>query len=209
MDKLHYTLFLLIGLSLIISGIAIASVQGAYDQRDVKMELTVNALLNDTKHLKENQSLFAEALGNMINRSANNTDRIIELEDYDITITTQIGNIRSDIIRKFPQAADVIDEGQSSTIPGTPFLTLVMEQKSFVLGNTVVFTGMAHPNTAIFLTIKDPNRELWQIAISKTEIIDGQYMADYTLRLDEPIGSWSVYARQGSDTTKLLKFTVT
>jgi len=129
------------------------------------------------------------------------------LQDYDEIITTQIGNLRSDIKNKFPQAADVDKQGQSSGA-GTPFLTLKMDTSEFFLGNIVIFTGMANPNDPIFLTLKSPDRMLTAIAISKTDIIDGSYMANYTLRLDDPIGTWQVYARQTSDQTKTLTFKV-
>jgi len=172
---------------------------------------------NDDPQIQANQDniefLFSadmtmrNVIGEQINRSVNNTDRIIALQDYDNIITTQIGNIRSDIISKFPQAADVSDKEKSSK-SDTPFLTLKMDKTDFVLGNMVIFTGTAQPNGAIFLTLKDPDRALWQIPISKTLIIDGSYSANYTLRLDDPVGTWQVYARQLSDQTKTLTFKV-
>lgn len=165
-------------------------------------------LLNQTARLTQTDTTILEAVGHQSIRSASNTDLITELQDYDITIGKQVGDIRSDIKNRFPQASDVDDEGQSSSIPGIPFLTLKMEKREFFLGNTIIFSGMAHPNAPIFLTLKDPDRALWQIPVSTAEIIDGQYMANYTLRLDDPIGTWQVYARQISDSTKPLTFTV-
>lgn len=135
-------------------------------------------------------------------------DDIIALKSYDETISLQIGNIRADIKSKFPQAADVITQEQTSITSTTPFLTLKMQQQEFFVGNTIFFTGTGQPNSPIFITLKDPTRELWQIPISKSEIINGSYIANYTLRLDDPIGTWTVYARQLSDTTKTLTFTV-
>jgi len=209
MDKLHYLIFLLIGLNFILAGLAVATVQGAYDQkRDVKLELTVNGLLNDTKTLKENQSLFSQALGNTINRSANNTDRIIVLENYDDTITSEIGKINTKIKDKFPGTTSPPDEGQSTQ--STPaFLTLNMDKTEYVLGNTVTFYGMAKPNIPVILTLKLPDRTLESLAASRTTIIDGQWSTNFTLRLDDPLGTWQVYARQGAtDQTKTLSFTV-
>ena len=152
--------------------------------------------------------ITSDALGETINRSANNTDKILALENYDEVITTQIGDIRLDIKSKFPQAADVIDPGQTSVTLTSPFLSLKMDKTEFVLGNVVIFTGTAHPNDSIQITIKDSDRMLIPIVVSKTMIIDGSYTANYTLRLDDPIGTWQVYARQQSDQTKTLSFTV-
>ena len=141
-------------------------------------------------------------------RSANNTQQIDLLKDYDITITTQIGNIRSDIKSKFPQAADVIDSGQTSVTLTSPFLSLTMDKTEFVLGNEVIFTGTAMLNSPVFITLKLPDRALESIAISRTQIIDGSWTANFTLRLDDPIGVWQVYARQQSEQTRTLTFTV-
>ena len=144
----------------------------------------------------------------MLQMRDNTNESITTLEDYDKVITTQIGNIRSDIISKFPRAADVIDEGQSSTTLTTPFLTLKMDKIEFVLGNTIMFRGTAQPNDPIQITLKRADRTLEPIAISKTDIINGAYIANYTLRLDDPVGTWQAYARQLSEQTRTLTFIV-
>lgn len=161
--------------------------------------------INSTRNF---ELAMAEILIKQGNKIVNNTDFITDLWNYDTTITTQIGDIRADIKSKFPQASNVIDKGQSTTISGLPTLTLKMDKQDFFLGNVIFFTGSAHPNTAVQLTIKDPDRVLIPIAISRDQIIDGQYIANYTLRLDDPVGTWEIYARQQSDQTKTLKFTV-
>lgn len=141
-------------------------------------------------------------------RSANNTQQIDSLQDYDKIITSSIGTIREDIKNKFPQAADVIDQGQTSVTLTSPFLSLTMDKTEFVLGNEVIFTGTAMLNSPVFITLKLPDRALESIAISRTQIIDGSWTANFTLRLDDPIGVWQVYARQQSEQTRTLTFTV-
>jgi len=148
-----------------------------------------------------------EAITKQTIRTVENADAIIELEDYDQIITTQIGNIRQDIKNKFPMASNVPDQGSTSGA-STPFLTLKMDKTEFVLGNVVFFTGTATPNNPIFITVKDSERVLTAIPVSKTEIINGAYIANYTLRLDDPIGVWEVYARQVSEQTRTITFTV-
>lgn len=138
----------------------------------------------------------------------NALERTTALEEYDIVITKQIGNIRSDINSKFPQASDVIDEGQESTTLTTPFLTLKMDKTEFVLGNTIMFRGTAHPNDSVQITLKLPDRMLIPIVISRDMIIDAAYITNYTLRLDDPVGTWEAYARQSSDQTRTLTFQV-
>jgi len=202
MDKLHYSLFLLIGLSLFLGAFALATVQSSFD-KDPQVqanESNILWLLNHTKFQLETDKSIMKA---MVKQS----NSIVELKDYDDIITTQIGNIRSDIISKFPQASDVIDEEKSSK-SDTPFLTLKMEKTDYVLGNVVFFMGTAQPNDPVFITLKDSSRSLWQIPISSSMIIDGSYMTNYTIRLDDPVGVWQVYARQLSDQTKTLTFKV-
>jgi len=165
-------------------------------------------LVDAVNNMIENQRSQIEFNDSIILMTQELFDEIKDLEKYDETISFQIGNIRSDIKSKFPQAADVIKQEQISITSTTPFLTLKMEQSDFFLGNVVFFSGTAQPNNPIFITLKDPTRELWQIPISKTEIINGAYMANYTLRQDDPVGTWTVYARQLSDTTKTLSFKV-
>ena len=167
----------------------------------------VQANQDNIDFLISQSGTMQEALIKQSIRSANNTDKIIALQSYDITISTQVGNIRADIKSKFPQASDVIDKKKSS-ISTTPFLTLRMDKTDYFLGNVVFFLGTAQPNDPIFITLKDPDRGLSQIPISRTQIIDGSYMTNYTLRLDDPVGTWQVYARQQSDQTKTITFTV-
>jgi len=167
----------------------------------------IQANQDNISFLIETDKIILEAQGKTINRSANNTDKITALQNYDETITKQIGDIKADIKSKFPQASDVIDKEKSS-ISTTPFLTLRMDKTDYFLGNVVFFMGTAVPNDPVFITLKDPDRGLFQIPISRNQIIDGSYMTNYTLRLDDPIGTWQVYARQLSDQTKTLTFAV-
>jgi len=157
--------------------------------------------------LIETDKTLQEAIMKQTIRTVENADAVTALQDYDIITSKQIGDIRADIKSKFPQASNLPDQGQA-TGSTTPFLTLKMDKKEFFLGNTIFFMGTAQPNLAIQITIKDSDRMLIPIAIPKTEIINGAYIANYTLRLDDPIGNWQVYARQQSDQTKTLTFTV-
>jgi len=194
---------------ILVLGIVIVIVEyNAEDNPQVQANQdNIKFLLTNDKTQTQSIVNLQEAVVKQSIRSADNTDRIMELEEYDETITDVIGIINSDIRNKFPQSQGLPPEGQSTQSP-IPTLTLKMDESEFVLGNTIIFYGMAKPNSPIFLTIKDPSRGLWQIPISTNAIIDGAYMANHTLRLDDPIGPWSVYARQGSDTTRPITFTV-
>ena len=167
----------------------------------------VQANQDNIEFLFAQSGTIQEALVKQSNRSADNTDLIGELEDYDKIITTQIGNIRLDIKNKFPMGSAIPDQGTTSG-SSTPFLTLRMDKTEFVLGNVVIFTGTASLNDPVFITLKLPDRSLDSLAISKTQIIDGSFSANFTLRLDDPIGIWQVYARQVSEQTKTITFTV-
>ena len=164
-------------------------------------------LLEQKDNLIEIDKTHQEAIMKQTIRTVENADAITELENYDEIITSSIGAIRQDIKNKFPQASYVPDQGSTSK-SSTPFLTLTMDKIEFVLGNTVTFTGTATPNDPVFITLKLPDRSLDSLAVSKTNIIDGSFSANFTLRLDDPIGIWKVYARQVSEQTKTITFTV-
>jgi len=157
--------------------------------------------------LIETDKTLQEAIMKQTIRTVENADAVTELQDYDKTITSTIGTIRLDIKNKFPQASSTDQQSQTSG-SSTPFLTLKMDDSDFILGNVVIFRGTAQPNHPIFITIKDSERMLTAIPVSKTEIINGAYIANYTLRLDDPTGTWEVYARQVSEQTKTITFTV-
>ena len=182
---------------------------GDYNLREQeKVDPQVQANLDTIIFLTEIDKSIQEAIVKQSIRSAKNADDITDLYSYDTTITTQIGDIKQDIRNKFPMASNVLDTPKSSTST-TPFLTLKMDKTEFVLGNTVIFYGTATPNDPVILTLKLPDRGLESIGIAKSEIINGAYTGNFTLRLDDPVGIGKVYARQGqSDQTKTLTFTV-
>lgn len=197
----HTKIFYLLFIAVII-GLGVVSYQ-AVDLVDPQIQANrdnINFLIDQSGTIQE--ALIKQSL-----RSANNTDLIGELEDYDQIITTQIGNIRLDIKNKFPMGSSIPDQGSTSG-SSTPFLTLTMDKTEFVLGNVVIFTGTANLNDPVFLTLKLPDRSLDSLAISKAQLIDGTFSANFTLRLDDPIGTWQVYARQVSEQTKTITFTV-
>jgi len=127
--------------------------------------------------------------------------------DKFVIFQNEIVKIKNDIKNKFPQASSVPQESQS-VIAGTPFLTLKMDKSEFVLGDKIIFRGTAQPNDAIIITIKLADRTTQQHPISKTEIINGQYVTEYQTSFDDAPGTWTAYARQTGDTTKTLSFKV-
>jgi len=196
-------LFSIIAIFMALTAIAVSIGFGFQVSEDPQIQ----ANQDNIGFLIETDKTLQEAIMKQTIRTVENADAVTELENYDEIITTQIGNIRQDIKNKFPMASNVPDQGSTSGA-STPFLTLKMDKTEFVLGNIVIFTGTATPNNPIFITVKDSERVLTAIPVSKTEIINGAYIANYTLRLDDPIGVWEVYARQVSEQTKTITFTV-
>jgi len=201
--RVHILFFLLIGVAIFLGAFALATVQSSFDK-----DPQVQANKDNIAFQKETIMTIQEGFLKQTNRSVENQDRIIELENYDNVITQEIGKINSKIIDVNPAKSLGQEEGQS-TQSTLPTLTLKMDESEFVRGNNVIFYGMAKPNQAVILTLKLPDRSLESLAASKAMIIDGQWSANFTLRLDDALGIWQVYARQGAtDQTKTLSFTV-
>ncbi len=146
--------------------------------------------------------LFALKQINIVQSNSQNETN----DKFDI-FQNEIVKIKNDIRSKFPQASSVPQESQS-VIAGTPFLTMKMDKKEFVLGDKIIFSGTAQPNDAIIITIKQGDRKLVQHPISKSAIINGQYSTEFQTSFDDAPGTWTAYARQTGDTTKTLSFTV-
>jgi len=119
----------------------------------------------------------------------------------------EIIKIKQDIKSKFPQASTVETTEQTS-VSSTPFLTLAMNQQEFLLGEVITFHGIATPTHAVIITLKLPDRTLEAIGVTKENIVNGQWTAEFQTKFDSPPGTWEVYARQLSDQTKTLTFKV-
>ena len=127
-------------------------------------------------------------------------------EKFDI-FQNEIVKIKQDIKSKFPQASTVETTEQTS-VSSTPFLTLAMNQQEFLLGEVITFHGIATPTHAVIITLKLPDRTLEAIGVTKENIVNGQWTAEFQTKFDSPPGTWQVYARQLSDQTKTLTFKV-
>jgi len=119
----------------------------------------------------------------------------------------EIVKIKNDIRNKFPQASETEEEEQTA-IAETPFLTLTMEKSEWLLGDTLVFTGTAHPNDLLSITVKLPDRTLLYGQAVPTEIINGSYRIEIVTDFDQPAGFWTVFAKQGKEQSKTLTFKV-
>jgi len=189
-----------------LAAFALASVQSAFETQDHS-----HLKLSESQHLELDKDIGDAAVTakKYVDKQISGVQKnVTALQNYDDVITSDIGDIKSNIKDKFPGSTAPPDEGQS-TQSDIPTLTLKMDKSEYVRGNTVIFYGMAKPNVAVILTLKLPDRTLESLAASKAQIIDGQWSANFTLRLDDPLGTWQVYARQGAgDQTKTLAFNV-
>lgn len=198
-DKLHYLFFIIAVIGLFVGGFALASVQSAHDKID---NFTIEIPVVDVFDWRNNTEFWEFINDNYVSEQEHNVTKAdIELNFDEITKN------KLDIKKKFPQGSAVEEEPQS-VIADTPFLTLKMDKTEFLLGEKIIFRGNAHPNDPVLITIKRADRTLEQHAVSKTEIINGQYVTEFPTRFDDIPGTWSAYARQGSDQTKTLTFKV-
>jgi len=203
--KLHYLFFAIAVIGMFLGGFALATVQGAYDNPQIRANQdNINFLLNHTLKAVEVDILIGEQtliLKTELQLFQNQTD------DTFTVFQNEIVKIKNDIRNKFPQGSPVEKEEQE-TIATTPFLTLKMDQTEFLLGEIITFTGIASPNYPIMITIKLADRTLESVPVSKTDIINGEYSVEFQTSFDDPIGTWQVYARQLGDQTKTITFKV-
>jgi len=132
-----------------------------------------------------------------------------DLITYDETITKEIGKINSKIKNEVQTGGSVPTEGQT-TSTAKKYLTLEMDKTEYVKGNTLLFTGQVVIATQpVLIQFLLPDRSTFQLGVPTATIIDGMWMANYTIRLDDAVGTWQVYAtQQTADRTKSLQFTV-
>jgi len=205
MDKLHYLFFAIAVIGMFLGGFALASVQGLYDNSQVQANQdNINFLLNHTLRTSEFNLLLGQQT--LIQKSVLQLFQNQTNDKFDI-FQNEIVKIKTDIKNKFPQASQVVQQEQSS-IASTPFLTLEMDQTDFLLGEIIRFHGVASPTHAVIITVKLADRTLESVAVSKSEIINGEYTAEFQTRFDDPKGTWQVYARQSDDQTKTISFKV-
>jgi len=203
MDKLHYLFFAIAVIGMFLGGMGVIGAQNNFDTNTNLTEVINGILEFQQIQLETNDSvLFALKQTNMVQSNFQN-----ETSDKFNIFQNEIVKIKTDIKNKFPQASQVIQQEQSS-IASTPFLTLEMDQTDFLLGEIIRFHGVASPTHAVIITIKLPDRMLESVAISRTEIINGEYAGEFQTRFDDAKGTWQVYARQLDDQTKTLTFKV-
>ena len=199
MDKLSYLFFPIAVIGLFIGGFALASVQSVHDKiNDIEITETFDWRTDKDFWKFINDNYISEGELNQTND---------DIEANFITFQNEIVKIKKDIKSKFPQASEVEQQEQTS-ISTTPFLTLKMDQTEFLVGEVIVFHGIASPTHPVIITVKLPDRTLESVAVSKTAIINGEYTAEFQTQFDSPKGTWQVYARQLSDQTKTLTFKV-
>ncbi len=199
MDKLSYLFFTITVIALFIGTMGLIGQQ-------VNFTKINNIEIPETFDWRTDKAFWKFVNDNYISENElNKTNDDIKAEF--LTFKNEIVKIKNDIKNKFPQASTVEDE-EKTVIAGTPFLTLQIDKTEFVLGESITFRGTAHPSDAVLITIKRADRSLDQHAVSKTEIINGQYVTEFPTSFDDVPGTWSAYARQGSEQTKTLTFKV-
>jgi len=203
MEKLTYLFFAIAVIGAFLGGMGVIAGQTNYDTNENLTEVINGILEFQQIQLETNDNvLFALKQTSIVQSNFQN-----ETSDKFNIFQNEIVKIKTDIKNKFPQASQVVQQEQSS-IASTPFLTLEMDQTDFLLGEIIRFHGVASPTHAVIITIKLADRTLESVAVSKSEIINGEYTAEFQTRFDDAKGTWQVYARQSDDQTKTLTFKV-
>jgi len=133
---------------------------------------------------------------------------VTALETYDDIITSEIGKINSKIKDEVQTGHPAASEGEETT-SSKLLLTLEIPETEYVRGNTVLFSGsVVLTSQPVIVQLKLPDRSLEQVGISTASIIDGQWSGNYTIRLDDPLGTWEIYATQKAERTRTISFSV-
>jgi len=199
MDKLHYLFFAIAVIALFVGGFSLSSVQSAHDKiNDIEFP--------ETFDWRTDKAFWKFVNDNYISENELNQTKDDIKEKFDL-FQTEIVKIKNDIRNKFPQASTVEQEGQTA-IAETPFLTLTMEKTEWLLGDTLMFTGTAHPNDLVSITVKLPDRTLLTGSALPNEIVNGMYGIEIATSFDHAPGTWTVFAKQGKEQSKTLFFNV-
>jgi len=174
-------------------------VQSAHDK--------INAIeIPETFDWRTDKAFWKFVNDNYISENELNKTKDDIKEKFDL-FQTEIVKIKNDIRNKFPQASTVEQEEQTA-IAETPFLTLTMEKTEWLLGDTLVFTGTAHPSDLVSVTIKLPDRILLTGSALPNEIVNGMYTIEIATSFDHTPGTWYVFAKQGKEQSDTLIFKV-
>lgn len=203
MDKLHYSLFLLIGLSLVLAGLALATVQGAYNQRDVKLEETVNGVLLDVESLKEADKTHQEAIQLQafdISELRNQTTDKIQLNK------NQIVKNKLSIDREHPATGNVPDPdpGDTASTP-VPTFTFNIEKTVYTVGENIVFSGVGLPLKPVFIVIIAPDNSMAPQG-ARTADENGNWIVEFSSEFDWPTGTWNARATQLQERSDPIEF---
>ena len=200
MDKLLYTFFIITVIALFIG------TMGLIGQQVNSNKINDIEIPEEGFDWRTDKEFWKFVNDNYISEQELNKTKDDIKEKFDL-FQTEIVKIKNDIRNKFPQASTVEQEGQTA-ISETPFLTLTMEKTEWLLGDTLVFTGTAHPSDLLSITVKLPDRTLLTGSALPGEIVNGMYRIEIATNFDHTPGTWTVFAKQGKEQSKTLFFTV-
>jgi len=199
MEKLTILFFAIAVIGLFLGAFALVSVQGAYDQRDVKLEQTVNGILLDVESLKEVAKTHEEA----IQSQAFDTSKLRNQTEANYEqLKDEIVKNRKEIRSTHP-IVPLPDSGEQ--VQDDLFLTFVIEKTKWIQGDTIAFSGIAQPNSLVSVTANTSGVSMKGSTVSD-EI--GRYVIDIRTEFDIQIGIWTAFARSGNDQSPTLKFEI-
>jgi len=207
--RTHILFFILTGAALFVAGLAIATVQGAYDKDFPEHS---HLKLSETQHNELDKDIgdAAVTMKTFVNTQINSLNQtIIDNTSEAKKNKDEITAVKVDIKNKFPQASDVTDTG-SSVISNTPFLTLTIDKTSYIPGETIVFTGTANPDTTVIINIQKYGGCSAKDICAAWVMADknGQFRLEFETEFDDPVGAWKAYVKVGEDRSQTIVFEV-
>jgi len=201
--------FLIIGVSIFISGFALASVQGLYD-RDFPEHFHLK--LSEQQHLELDKDIGDAALTmkTFVNTKFNSLNQTV----IENTVETEknknaITDVKVDIKSKFPEGQDVANPG-TSVGSTTPILTLKINKSTFIPGETIVFSGTGYPDSTVIINIQKYGGCGQNDICAAWTTVDrnGSFELRFETEFDDPVGAWKAYVKAGEDRSATIVFEV-
>lgn len=204
MEKIHYALFLLLGLNFILAGLALATVQGAYNQEiDNHRHPTLSIPQSNAVDVRIDKAIGPE-FGNMT---------VFEYIDttlasfYEARVTSQTNHLQLEHKCRFDSflnhfiCPDIVNsESQSDSTPQpqpSPQNAITLDKDEYNQGEVVRFSGVGPLNVAVIISISAPGGEQKQIA-NLWSGPEGIFAGVYVIPGNADTGTYRIIAQAGT-----------
>ena len=200
MDKLHITIFLLLGVAIFLGGMGVVGVQNV---SNTNLEDAVNDLIQKDKLRKDTlQDL-------KLDMNTTNTEVVKLVNDIYNKIQlnkNQIVKNKLSFDREHPAIGNIPDPDPGSSTPTpTPTFTVNIEKTTYTAGENIVFSGVGLPGKPVFIVITAPDNSIApQSATTSDE--NGNWLVEFSSEFDWALGTWTARATMVTERSDPIHF---